>query len=479
MTSFRRQFLVKLFTLSDLAIMAGSFALAGFPESYLGAHISFTSFLSMRIKLQNAIVFLAVLAVWHGVFSAVGLYQSKRLEGRRNELKEVVKATSIGTFVLLVAGILFRIRMTTPLFVVSFWCASTSITVASRLFLRPLLSWIRIHGRNLRRILIVGTNQRAVRFAQSIESKPELGYELMGFVDGEWAGHEAFRTSGYPIVADWNHFPQLLREHVVDEVMLALPMRSCYEQALSIATQSREQGVIVHFLADIFELGAHYSTTGDFDLDAAMTVNSHPSEGWPTVVKNVLDFVIAAAALILLVPLFLISAVLIRWDTPGPIFFIQERVGLNKRTFRMYKFRTMILGAERMQAELEFRNEADGPVFKIKQDPRVTRVGRLLRKFSIDELPQLLNVFLGEMSLVGPRPLPVRDYKGFDQDWQRRRFSVRPGLTCLWQINGRSAVPFEKWMELDIQYIDHWSLWLDLEILLKTIPAVLKGAGAA
>jgi exopolysaccharide biosynthesis polyprenyl glycosylphosphotransferase len=479
MTSFRRQFLVKLFVLSDLAIMAGSFALAGLPESYLGAHVSFTSFLSMRIKLQNAIVFLAVLAVWHGVFSAIGLYQSKRLERRRNELTDVVKATSIGTLVLLVAGILFRIRMTTPLFLVSFWCASTSITVASRLFLRPLLSWIRIHGRNLRRILIVGTNQRAIRFARSVESKPELGYELVGFVDEEWPGREEFRQSGYTIVADCKHFAQLLREHVVDEVMLALPMRSCYQQALSIATQSREQGVIVHFLTNIFELGAPHSTASDFDPGEATTVSSHPSEGWPSAIKRVLDVVISAVALILLAPVFLITAIVIRWDSPGPIFFPQERVGLNKRRFRMYKFRTMIAGAERMQTQLELRNEADGPVFKIKHDPRITRVGRFLRKFSIDELPQLINVLRGEMSLVGPRPLPVRDYQGFDQDRQRRRFSVRPGLTCLWQINGRSAVSFDHWMELDMQYIDHWSLWLDLKILVKTIPAVLRGTGAA
>src|SRR5271166_4191373 len=209
MTSFRRQFLVKVFSLSDLAIMAGSFALAALPESYLGEHISFTSFLSMRVKLQNAIGFVLLLAAWHAVFSAVGLYHSKRLEARKDELRDMVTATSIGALVVLLAGVLFRIRMITPLFLVSFWCASTSITVACRLLLRPMLAWIRIHGHNLRRILIVGTNQRAVQFARSIESKPELGYELIGFVDEEWPGREEFRASGYPILADCSHFPQL------------------------------------------------------------------------------------------------------------------------------------------------------------------------------------------------------------------------------------------------------------------------------
>ena len=169
----------------------------------------------------------------------------------------------------------------------------------------------------------------------------------------------------------------------------------------------------------------------------------------------------------------------IKLTSEGPVLFLQERIGLNKRRFKIYKFRTMIPNAERLMRSLESKNEASGPVFKIKDDPRITPVGRFLRRSSIDELPQLLNVLRGDMSLVGPRPLPVRDYEGFSEDWQRRRFSVTPGITCLWQVNGRSDVSFEEWMLLDLKYLDEWSLWLDLKILAKTVPAVLKGAGAA
>jgi exopolysaccharide biosynthesis polyprenyl glycosylphosphotransferase len=202
-------------------------------------------------------------------------------------------------------------------------------------------------------------------------------------------------------------------------------------------------------------------------------------QGWGIIFKRLLDIVISSAALILLAPLFLVTSALIRLTSRGPALFVQKRLGLNKRIIGVYKFRTMVQDAEKKQAELEHLNEVSGPVFKIKNDPRITPIGRFLRKTSIDELPQLFNVLKGDMSLVGPRPLPIRDYQGFNKDWQRRRFSIRPGITCLWQINGRSSVQFERWMELDMEYIDRWSVWLDMKILIRTIPAVLRGSGAA
>ena len=183
--------------------------------------------------------------------------------------------------------------------------------------------------------------------------------------------------------------------------------------------------------------------------------------------------------LIALSPVFLLAAILTKLTSAGPVFFAQKRLGRGKRIFSMYKFRSMVPDAEQRQAELEHLNEATGPVFKIQCDPRITSLGKYLRRSSIDELPQLWNVLKGDMSMVGPRPLPVRDYKGFNEDWQRRRFCVRPGITCLWQVNGRSAIPFEKWMQLDLDYIDRWSLELDARILLRTIPAILLARGAS
>jgi exopolysaccharide biosynthesis polyprenyl glycosylphosphotransferase len=261
--------------------------------------------------------------------------------------------------------------------------------------------------------------------------------------------------------------------------MVALPMQSSYAQAARIAALCEEQGIIVRLLSDIFNLRLAQSTAGEFEGEVVTTLSAGSPDGWQHLLKRSLDVSLSLVAMLLLSPLFLLAALIVKLTSPGSSFFVQERVGLNKRRFRLYKFRTMVADAAERQWEIEHLNEARGPVFKIKNDPRLTPVGKFLRKTSIDELPQLFNVLKGDMSLVGPRPLPVRDYEGFDQDWQRRRFSVRPGITCLWQINGRSSIPFEKCMELDIEYIDQWSLWLDFKILAKTIPSVLKGTGAA
>jgi exopolysaccharide biosynthesis polyprenyl glycosylphosphotransferase len=209
-----------------------------------------------------------------------------------------------------------------------------------------------------------------------------------------------------------------------------------------------------------------------------VTIRSGPEDDWRLIIKRLIDVLGSAMFLLALAPVFGAVALLIRLDSPGPVFFAQERVGFNKRRFRLLKFRTMVDGADKQQARLEHLNEAGGPVFKIKGDPRITRVGKFLRRFSIDELPQLLNVLKGNMSLVGPRPLPLRDVERIDVTSHKRRFSIKPGITCLWQVNGRSNIGFDDWVRMDLEYIDKWSLVLDIMILLKTIPAVLKGPGA-
>lgn len=210
------------------------------------------------------------------------------------------------------------------------------------------------------------------------------------------------------------------------------------------------------------------------------TESEPTAEVWPAAgVKRSLDIIGSIFLLVISLPLLLVTGILIKLTSPGPVLFSQWRLGYRGRNFKMYKFRTMTKDAEQKINDIEHLNEVSGPVFKIRHDPRITGIGRFLRRTSIDELPQLLNVLRGDMSLVGPRPLAIRDYERFTGNWETRRFNVRPGMTCLWQIKGRSLIPFEHWMQLDLQYVDEWSLWLDLDILIRTIPAVLKGTGAA
>ena len=477
-TGYRRALDVS-FKAVDLLVMVASFVLAA-GYLVLGSNWrALPRLFTVRLKPTNLLLFLVLMAAWYAIFTVFGLYRSRRLSSIRAETLDIVKATSVGSMAVLgVDTLIIDIDLVTSPFLVAFWILSTGLTAVAHLGLRLALQWLRIRGRNLRNVVIVGTNARALRFAELIENKPTLGYQIKGFVDEEWRGIEKFRQSGREIVARLDDFGSYLREQVVDEVVITLPVSSHYTQFSNILRACEEQGVLVHMVPDFFDVVHARVRLEVLEDQPVITLRTGAMEGWPVLVKRTVDVVLGSALLVVLAPLFAVVAVFIKLTSPGPILFVQERVGLHKRPFRFVKFRTMVQDAERQQAALESKNQVSGPVFKIWNDPRTTPVGALLRKTSIDELPQLINVIKGDMSLVGPRPLPIRDYRAFDSDWHRRRFSVRPGMTCLWQIGGRNSVPFEQWMEMDMQYIDQWSLWLDFKILANTLPAVVTGRGA-
>jgi exopolysaccharide biosynthesis polyprenyl glycosylphosphotransferase len=355
---------------------------------------------------------------------------------------------------------------------------ATLLTLGGRTALRFAVAFLRRAGRNLRFVLVVGSGPRTQQVVKRLEARPELGYRIIGYIDDGHNGDGPPPIPGVENLGNVKDLPDILARRVVDEVVVALPIKSFYDETAAVIRWCEEQGIQTRVPVDFFNLTLASPQMDVFEGMPILALVPHRILGRHAVAKSTLDFVVSVSLLTVLAPLFLVVAWLIRRDSPGPVFFVQQRVGLSKRPFGLIKFRTMIQDSEALQLQLLHLNEAPGPVFKIRNDPRVTRVGRWLRRLSIDELPQLINVLKGEMSLVGPRPLPLRDVEGFTEDWQRRRFSVKPGITGLWQVSGRSSIPFDRWMQLDMAYIDNCSLSLDLKILLRTLPIVFRGSGA-
>jgi len=340
---------------------------------------------------------------------------------------------------------------------------------------RAFLKYIRKHGYNFRNILIVGRNDRSDTFLKRIKELSELGVQVLGFIDGPNGFH------GQPpegnSLGELKDLETILRNQVVDEVFVFLPIKTFYSEIKEVLHVCEKAGIEVKIPTDLFSRNFARAKVSIYADLPVIDFYTSPKMNMQLMVKGLLDFIVSAIFLLLFSPLFLVVSVLIKATCEGPVFFKQSRVGYNGRIFSCLKFRTMIRNADEMKKELLALNEMDGPVFKIRKDPRVTKVGRFLRKTSIDELPQLINALIGDMSQVGPRPPVPEEVKQYDLE-DRRRLSMRPGITCLWQVNGRSNVSFKDWMKLDMEYIDKWSLLLDFKILAKTISAVLKSSGA-
>jgi exopolysaccharide biosynthesis polyprenyl glycosylphosphotransferase len=315
-----------------------------------------------------------------------------------------------------------------------------------------------------RRVILVGTGDETRRMEAELKAKSPEEVEIVARVD----------LTREPI----QRLVEMLHEYAVNSVILS--GKHAYLEQLEAAVRACElEGVEAWLVADFFKAQISRASFDDYYGWPVMVFRSAPESSWQRVAKQLIDSVGSLVLLVLFSWLFALIALLIKLTSPGPVFFRQERSGINGRPFTLYKFRTMVTNAEQLKHELAAMNEMDGPVFKVTNDPRVTRIGKFLRKYSLDELPQLYNVLRGDMSLVGPRPLPVDEVKRFYDLAHRRRLSVKPGLTCLWQISGRNNLSdFKEWVRLDLDYIDNWSLWLDLDILLRTVPVVLAGTGA-
>lgn len=480
MIRLRHKLLIHLFRLLDQCILAGVAVMVIYfrPEVRLQGG---NQILEATFQIEDTIGMLVLAVGWVGIFDYFIRYRADRLVALNHQVKSLVKATGIASFWLMIISAFFSVQSFNIFNILIFFGTVTTLGIFSRLMVRVLLLGARRSGYNYRFLLMIGANRRAQEIAERIDERPELGYKIVGFVAESSAAEEEWdRTppANWPVLGLLDNLRSVLTEERVDEIMVCLPVDARFSDITMIVQHARDLGVVVRLMPN-FADGALLSNMYVEEFNDQYVVTLFREQMlMQLLVKRLIDTSVSMTVLISFLPLMIVVAAIIKLTSPGPVLFIQNRVGMNQRQFRLYKFRSMVADAETRKSDLAHLNERDGPVFKIENDPRTTAIGRLIRKLSIDELPQLFNVLTGEMSLVGPRPPLPEEVKSYE--WLfRKRLSVKPGITCIWQISGRNGVSFEDWMEMDHEYIENWSLWLDMKILLKTVPAVLLGKGAS
>ncbi len=417
----------------------------------------------------------AALAVYAGLWVLIlylrGQYRLRAHWTVRSEVVGVLQAVLWLAAACFVVLVFLKLDTASRLFLLLLFPVQAAVTIITRILIRVMFTELRRRGRNGRNVLIVGTGKPAVDFARLITGRGYLGLQVAGFVGVK----PPTRPADWPYLGDVDALEAILQDHVIDEVAICLPS-SQLADAAGIVRMAQDQGKIVRIPLDIPLVGHGHSQFEDLDGTAVLSLTSGPEQLAALAVKRLIDIVGALLGLLILGPVILAAAAYILIKDGRPVLFVQTRVGVHGRPFRLYKLRTMVRDAEARYPEVAARSETQGAAFKMTNDPRITSWGRVIRRTSIDELPQLWNVLLGQMSLVGPRPAPPREVQAYDV-WHRRRLSMKPGITGLWQITSRLDDHFDARAALDLDYIDRWSLWLDVRIVAMTLPALLRSPG--
>jgi len=471
-----RAFVVTL----DALVVAVAFVLAHWARSSVLPGLGIVSGELYPLERYIPLLPLALL-IWVVLLLRSGVYRSHRLIALSAEVVDLAKVSALAGVFFALSIFLFRLdetllgedRISRTWFVLLAVFSFCGL-VAEKVMIRLTARYFRSRGFNYRNLLIVGMSDSARAIADSVDRNRYWGFKIAGFLTDS---AEDEQVGDHPVLGRVEELGDLVENLAIDEVIFAL-RHPDPERDGRLLNSLQELGINARFAVSPFPEAVNRPQVGELDGVPLLTYSRIPRAQLPLLAKRLLDIVVSVVTLTLLSPLLLAIAGAIKLTSGGGVLFAQTRCGLNGRRFRLLKFRTMVADAEASRQRLAHLNEMEGPVFKIRRDPRVTRVGAILRRFSLDELPQLLNVLKGEMSLVGPRPAIPEEVDQY-QRWQRRRLSMRPGLTCLWQIGGRNQIDFERWMELDLEYIDNWSPLLDAKILAKTIPAVLSGRGAS
>jgi exopolysaccharide biosynthesis polyprenyl glycosylphosphotransferase len=414
--------------------------------------------------------------IWSCLLIYLGMYESFRIKPVHQVLGTICVSAVVGFIIFGNISYLCKLTYLSRFLMVSSFGLGALLLAVEKILFIIVIRRLRRKGFNFRNVLIVGTGQRACQLIEQINAHKEFGLNIIGLIDDDPLVHGQ-TIAGHTVLGGLSQLPHLLRTNPVDRVIFVVP-RGWLSYIEEAVLYCETLGVTVSVAVDLFKTRFTFARDEDFMGIPMISFESTSDKVGQLFVKRLLDIFIAGIGMIVLAPLFFAVAILVKLTSPGPIFFEQKRCSLNGRTFRLIKFRTMVVDAESKLKGLLKHNEMSGPAFKMANDPRITPVGRFLRKTSLDELPQLLNVLRGEMSLVGPRPPLPQEVEQYDH-WQRRRLSMRPGITCLWQIGGRNKITdFNEWSRLDLEYIDSWSLGLDIKILAKTIPVVLFHVGA-
>jgi exopolysaccharide biosynthesis polyprenyl glycosylphosphotransferase len=418
---------------------------------------------------QPAIIAAAYASAWVIILWLHGLYRPRARWSIRSEALAIARASVVLGLITGTVLFAFRLPDVSRLFLIVLFPSQWLLTLATRVALRLAFERLRARGYNARYVLVVGTDARARAFAHKLENHHELGLQILGFVDDS----PAELPGRWRYLGRVDSIETLLHAEVIDEVAVCLPFTDL-ERINAIAHLCEEEGKIVRIPMDMLDRAFAAGRFEDLDGTPVYSLVSGPDRLVALVVKRAFDIVVSGLALIVGSPILLAIALSIRLRDGSPVLFRQVRIGLHGRRFKMLKFRTMTIDAERQLEALREQSEVDGQAFKMTDDPRVTRSGRFLRRTSLDELPQLWNVLRGDMSLVGPRPALPREVDSYDM-WHRRRLSMKPGITGLWQVSARRSANFDTWAQLDLSYIDRWSLWLDIKILARTLPAAIEG----
>jgi len=460
----------------DLVLTALAFLLAWWLRSHVAPILAPSLFPTELYPLSRYLGLLPlVLAIWTVLLVNREAYTSRRTVALAAEVWQVVRVVGAGTLTLAAAGWLLRLDFVSRPFLILFASLDLLFLLLEKMILRLTARRVRQRGYNYRSLLIVGVNPRAEEVARIIDDHPHWGLQLIGFVSPN--GRHEEEVAGYPVLGHADDLPRILEKLVVDEVIFVLSRRQLDEFEESFLLCS-ELGIRARVALYFPHMKARV-VLEELEGIPLLTFTNTPGAPFPLFLKRVQDITASAVGMVVLAPLLPVIALAVKLSSRGPVFYSQVRCGLNGRRFTLLKFRTMYEGSDERLGEVAHLNEVEGPAFKARRDPRVTPVGRILRRLSLDETPQLFNVLKGDMSLVGPRPPILDEVKRYER-WQRRRLSMKPGLTGLWQVSGRAGLDdFDRWIALDLAYIDQWSLWLDLKILLKTIPAVLSARGAS